>query len=134
ALPLGTPHHVKERLASRVVDPRGHLVASDTRLRLVRAGIAAAWCAPWSPLRMRVAQSLGFLALATLPRAVIAPILPLLLTDYERPRWLSRLAGMEVYGDPSAHDPSRCRRCRPHPEMGGRGILAHVRPARGDGI
>ena len=52
---------MKERLASRVVDPRGHLVASDTRLRLVRAGIAAAWCAPWSPLRMRVAQSLGFL-------------------------------------------------------------------------
>jgi hypothetical protein len=96
ALALGTPNHFKERLASRVVDPRGHPVASDTRCRLVRAGIAAAWRAPWSPLRMRVAQSLGFLALAALPRAAVAPILPLLLVDHERPRWLSRLAGMEV--------------------------------------
>ena len=96
ALPLGTPNHVKERLASRVVDPPGHPVASDTRRRLVCAGIAAAWRAPWSPMRMRVAQSLGFLALAILPRAVIAAMLPLLLVDHERPRWLSRLAGMEV--------------------------------------
>ena len=96
ALALGTPNHVKERLASRVVDPPGHPVASDTRLGLVRAGIAAAWCVPWSPLRMRVTQSLGFIALASLPPIAIAPILALLLTDSERPRWLSRLAGMEV--------------------------------------
>ena len=61
----------------------GHPVPSDHRWTLVRAGLAAAWTVPWSPLRMRIVQSIGFLALATLPtvaidppREVIAPDIP----------------------------------------------------------
>ena len=95
-LELGTPNRVKERLLSLRLDPRGHAVPSDTRWRLVRAGLAAAWTVPWSPLRMRVAQSLGLLVLATLPRAAIEPILAACVLDHERPRWLSRLVGMEA--------------------------------------
>jgi hypothetical protein len=45
---------------------------------------------------MRVAQSLGFLALGAMPRPLVTAVLPLVLIDHERPRWLSRAAGMEV--------------------------------------
>ena len=95
-LELGTPNHVKERLASLVLDPLGHPVPSDRRWTLVRAGLAAAWTVPWSPLRMRIVQSVGFLALATLPTAAVDRLLFPALVDHGRPRWLSRLAGMEV--------------------------------------
>ena len=95
-LGLGTPNHVKERLASLVLDPLGHPVPSDRRWTLVRAGLAAAWTVPWSPLRMRIVQSIGFLALATLPTAAVDRLLFPALVDHGRPRWLSRLAGMEV--------------------------------------
>jgi hypothetical protein len=95
-LALGTPNHVKERLASLVLDPLAHPVPSDQRWALVRAGLAAAWSVPWSPLRMRIAQSLGFVALATLPSAAVDRLLFPALVDHGRPRWLSRLAGMEV--------------------------------------
>ena len=95
-LALGTPNHVKERLASLVLDPLGHPVPSDRRWALVRAGLAAAWTVPWSPLRMRIVQSIGFLALATLPTAAVDRLLFPALVDHDRPRWLSRLAGMEV--------------------------------------
>jgi hypothetical protein len=87
---------VKERLASLVLDPLAHPVPSDQRWALVRAGLAAAWSVPWSPLRMRIAQSLGFVALATLPSAAVNRLLFPALVDHGRPRWLSRLAGMEV--------------------------------------
>ena len=50
-------------LAPRAI---GSLV--DTR---ARAGLAAAWTVPWSLLRMRIVQSIGFLALATLPAAAV---------------------------------------------------------------
>lgn len=95
-LELGTPNHVKERLASLVLDPLGHPVPSDRRWTLVRAGMAAAWAVPWSPLRMRIVQSVAFLALATLPRAAVDRLLFLAIVDSDRPWWLSRLAGMQV--------------------------------------
>jgi hypothetical protein len=96
ALELGTPNRVKERLLSLLLDPPGHPVASDARWTLARAGLTAAWSVPWSPLRMRVAQSVGFLALAALPRAAVEPLLSQILVDHGRPRWLSRLLGMQV--------------------------------------
>src|SRR5262245_29552487 len=43
AIALGTPNHVKERLLSRILDPPGHPVQSDTRGGLARAGIRVAW-------------------------------------------------------------------------------------------
>ena len=49
-----------------------------------------------APARLRVTQSLGLLALAILPRAAVRPLLTLALLDHARPRWLSRLAGMEA--------------------------------------
>ncbi len=93
---LGTPNRVKERLLSLVLDPAGHPVPSDTCRMLVRAGVAAAWRVPWSPLRMRIAQSAGLLALALLPGAAVAPMLGVVIDDWRRPRWLSSLLGMEV--------------------------------------
>jgi len=95
-LELGTPNRVKERLLSMRLDPRGHTPPSDTRWGLVRAGLAAAWTVPWSPRRMRVVQSLGLLVLAGVSTAAITPILAKCVVDHERPRWLSRLVGMEV--------------------------------------
>ena len=79
-----------------MLDPLRHPVPSDHRWTLVRAGLAAAWTVPWSPLRMRIVQSIGFLALATLPTAAIDRLLFPALVDHARPRWMSRLAGMEV--------------------------------------
>ena len=95
-LALGTPNWVKERLVSLVLDPAGHPVPTDTRWRLVRAGVAAAWSVPWSPARMRVVQSVGLLAVAALPRPVVRAVLSAVVLDHVRPRWLSRLSGMEV--------------------------------------
>jgi hypothetical protein len=96
ALDLGTPNRVKERLLSLRLDPGGHPVPADTRWALVRGGLAAARSVPWSPPRMRVAQSLGLLALATMPRVAIEPMLAACVLDHARPRWLSRLLGMEA--------------------------------------
>lgn len=96
-LELGTPYRVKERLLSLRLDPGRHPVATDARWNLARAGLAAAWTVPWSPLRMRVAQTVGFLALGALPRAAIERMTsPMMLVDHHRPRWLSRLVGMQV--------------------------------------
>jgi hypothetical protein len=47
-------------------------------------------------MRMRVLQSLGFLALAALPRAALEPMVAQILADHHRPHWLSRLLGMVV--------------------------------------
>jgi glycosyltransferase involved in cell wall biosynthesis len=96
ALDLGTPNRAKMRLVSLLLDPAGHPVPGDTRWRLLAAGLAATWTVPWSSTRLRATQSVGLLALATLPRAALVPVLSLALLDHERPRWLSRLAGMEA--------------------------------------
>jgi hypothetical protein len=95
-LDLGTPHRVKMRLVSLLLDPAGHPAPGDTRWRLLSAGLRAAWAAPWSSSRLRVTQSLALAALAVLPRAALEPLLALALLDHERPRWLSRLVGMET--------------------------------------
>lgn len=95
-LALGTPNRVKERLLSLRLDPRGHAPPSDTRWRLVRAGLAAAWTVPWSPRRMRMVQSLAMIVLAAMPTVAIGPLLAACVLDHARPRWVSRLVGMEV--------------------------------------
>lgn len=95
-LEVGTPNRAKERLASLILDPAAHPVAADTRWSLLRAGVAAAWSVPWSPRRLRLWQTAGLVALAALPRSAIAPLLSEVVLDEERPRWVSRLVGMEV--------------------------------------
>jgi len=93
---LGTPNRAKMRLVSLALDRAGHPAPGDTRRALLVAGLSTAWAVPWSSTRLRVAQSLGLLALALLPRPALVPLLSLALLDHARPRWLSRLAGMEA--------------------------------------
>jgi len=88
---LRLPSHVRNRLYSRAVDPKGHPWPGDRRPVLALMGLRALWLAPDRSRRKKIAAGLGFLVMAALPKPIMRRFGPWILEPEKRPAWLRRL-------------------------------------------
>jgi hypothetical protein len=85
--------HLRARLGSLRLEPHRHPIASDTRSRLVLAGVVATLRSPLSTSR-RLAFAGWFLAVAYAPRRAAAALLRWLYVPQQRPPWARRASAV----------------------------------------
>jgi hypothetical protein len=83
---INIPGYCKQRLLSLILDPAGHPHQGDTLAGLTCRGITASWRFPHTSWGKKALSSVGFAALALLPRDLIARWLPSLTAAIHRPR------------------------------------------------
>ena len=88
---LRVPSHLKCRLVSLLMDPRGHPYPRDTRWGLVRQGIAGCWKSREFALLKKVFYSMWFVLAAALRGPAFAPLITLGLMPGKRPRFMDLL-------------------------------------------
>jgi glycosyltransferase involved in cell wall biosynthesis len=88
-----SPNHLQARLASLRLDPARHPARGDSRLRLLRLGVAASLADPWSSPRKRALFALWFVAAGALPRALSLKAIEMGYLAPRRPAWLAALLG-----------------------------------------